>query len=435
VGVHGVRLLAGEVLAVGGANGANARFADAVVTVPDTLTPLQRLLARPLSGVVHLDGVANTLAGTVAPTPLAIPDLDYRANLVSPNPQITMTGFGGGQLLVSNAGGTDVVPAPGPVFSAVVTLAPGFNDIEGAFAALNAPGDITVLARAAPLRRRRVLYLPGTVPAFTFACTITPAAPAVATERSVALTATVTGTTQTAVTWEVDGGATNGAVSATGVYRAPCDVPASGAATVRARSAFDPSRTAAVNVTVRPGIAVAATAAFGTPAVAGLPSANVGRTVTVTIPAATAAITTERFAVAQNVVFQTRARDSASAMCIDGETTMAGVVAAGMTSMTVTVPPCAAPEQHLRVPGHGCARLQIVPRIQSLNRSAAIAPNLGINGSGFVCGATRVFFGGTEVPAAQVLSVTCDVILVGTRPASGQAVTVRTAGGTSNPMS
>ena len=41
-------------------------------------------------------------------------------------------------------------------------------------------------------------------------------------------------------------------------------------------------------------------------------------------------------------------------------------------------------------------------------------------------------FAGVQVPAAQVLSVACDVVLVGVRPAAGQAVTVRTKGGTSN---
>jgi hypothetical protein len=288
--------------------------------------------------------------------------------------------------------------------------------------------------RAEAMRRRRVLFLPGTVPVFTFNCTITPAAPVVATERSVALTATVTGTTLTAVTWEVDGGASNGAVSPAGVYRAPCDVPPPGAATVRVRSAFDPSRSAAVNVTVLPGIALNATATAGTPKVAGQPSANVGQAITVRIPAATLPMTTERFVAAQSVVFETHARDAAGG-CTDGTATATGTVAPGLTQMTVVVPPCAAPEQHLRVPGHGCARLQIVPRITSLNRSAALGSNMGINGSGFVCGSTEVFFGNTPVPAAQVLSVDCAVILLGTRPAAGQAVTVRTAGGTSNAVS
>jgi hypothetical protein len=292
--------------------------------------------------------------------------------------------------------------------------------------------DPTILLAASPIRRRRLLYLPGTVPAFTFSCTISPAAPTVATERSVGLTATVTGTVQTAITWEVDGGAANGAVSAMGLYQAPCAVPGSGTATVRVRSVFDPSRTVAVNVTVVPGIAVTAQAGFGTPADPTRPSANVGQAVTIVIPAATRTLTGQLFIAGQNVVFATHARNSGTGACVDAETSVAGAVATGLASMNVTVPACAAPDQHLRVPGHGCARLQIVPRITSLNRSQALGQNMGINGSGFACGDTRVYFAGNQVPAAQVLSVDCNVILIGVRPAAGQAVTVRTAGGTSN---
>jgi hypothetical protein len=134
------------------------------------------------------------------------------------------------------------------------------------------------------------------------------------------------------------------------------------------------------------------------------------------------------------VVFKTHARDAAG-QCAGGEVAVAGTVAQGMRSLNVLVPPCAAPEQQVRVPGHGCAPLQIVPSITSLNRSPALGQNMGINGAGFVCGATEVLFAGTPVPAAQVLSVDCGVILLGTQPTAGQAVSVRTAGGTSNAVS
>jgi hypothetical protein len=189
-----------------------------------------------------------------------------------------------------------------------------------------------------------------------------------------------------------------------------------------------------VNVTILPGIAVVAGATAGTPADANRASANVGQSIQLSIPAGTLNVTTERFAVAQTVVFKTRSRDATGA-CVDSEAAVAGTVATGLATMTVVVPPCAAPEQHLRVPGFGCARLQVVPRIQSLNRAAALGSSMGINGSGFVCGATRVFFGSTEVPPVQLLSVECNVILLGTRPTAGQPVTVRTAGGTSNAVS
>jgi hypothetical protein len=333
---------------------------------------------------------------------------------------------------VATPGGVDFVPASGTTtFTATVPLAPGFNDIDGTVAIDARPDEFLLLAASHPVRTRRILHLPGVVAVFGFTCTISPPTPTVATERSVALTATVTGTPQTAVTWSVDGGAPNGAVTASGVYKAPCSVPA-GAVTVRAKSAFDPNRSGTATVTVVPGIAVTAQAAVGAPADPVAPSANVGQQITVAIPAATFALTNERFVSGQNVVFETIARDATGA-CVAGTTPVAGNVLTGMTSLRAAVPPCAAPDQSIRVAGHGCARLQVVPRITSLNRN--LGTNLmAINGSGFACGATQVFFGATQVAASQVLSVECATIVLGTRPSAGQQVTVRTAGGTSNAM-
>jgi hypothetical protein len=104
-------------------------------------------------------------------------------------------------------------------------------------------------------------------------------------------------------------------------------------------------------------------------------------------------------------------------------------------SLQVAVPTCAAPDQQVRIAGHGCARLQVVPRISALDRSPSLGQGMAVNGDGFACSATEVFFGATKVEAAQVLSVSRTVILLGTRPAAGEQVTVRTAGGTSNAVS
>jgi hypothetical protein len=205
-------------------------------------------------------------------------------------------------------------------------------------------------------------------------------------------------------------------------------VPA-GAVTVRAKSAFDPNQSGTATVTIVPGIALTAHANAGTPADPARPSANVGQAVTVAIPAATFALTNERFVAGQNVVFETISRDP-NGTCVAGTAPVAGNVANGLRSLTVAVPSCAAPDQSVRVAGHGCAPLQVVPRIASLSN---VGTNLkSINGSGFACGATQVFFGATQVPASQVLSVECGTIVLGTRPSAGTQVTVRTAGGTSN---
>ena len=137
-------------------------------------------------------------------------------------------------LRVQNSAGQQFVVAPGDPFTATVPLAPGFNEVDGVVIGGGMAGDpFLVIAAAAPVRRRRILYQPGFVSVFGFTCTISLPAPSVATERSLKLTATVTGTTQSAVTWSVDGGSGNGAVAQDGTYRAPCNVPA-GAVTVRA---------------------------------------------------------------------------------------------------------------------------------------------------------------------------------------------------------
>lgn len=62
-------------------------------------------------------------------------------------------------------------------------------------------------------------------------------------------TATVTGTTNSSVTWSVSGGSTNGTISSTGLYTAPATVPA-GTVTITATSAADATKTgsAAVNI-------------------------------------------------------------------------------------------------------------------------------------------------------------------------------------------
>jgi hypothetical protein len=435
--LHGVRQLVGEVLAVGGADGRAARFADGVVTSPDTRTPLQRLLANPRSGLIRIDGTPSPPA-TIAPGAYSLPDLDYRPNLVADAPQVTVGGTGGrgtinAMLRVQNSGGVQFVVPSGDPFTATVPLAPGFNEVDGVDIGSDpfAP-PVLIFAAAATPRRRRILYLPGVVPVFAFACAISPPAPSVATERSIKLTATVTGTTQTAVSWSVDGGSDNGSVAQDGTFRAPCMTPPD-PVTVRASSAFAPNRSGTASVTVIAGVAVTAQATRGTPSDPAAPSANVGQTITVAIPPAAGTLTGEVFAAGQNVEFETVKRD-ATGTCQPGTLPVAGTVAVGMASLRATVPPCAAPNQRLRVAGHGCARLQVVPVITSLNRAASLGQNMVVNGSGFACGATEVFFGAVRVAASQVLSVDCNVILLGTRPAAGEQVTVRTTGGTSNPL-
>jgi len=68
--------------------------------------------------------------------------------------------------------------------------------------------------------------------------------------QTLTFTATVTGTTNTAVTWSVSGGASNGTISTTGVYTAPATVPNPPTVTVTATSQADPTKSGSATVTV-----------------------------------------------------------------------------------------------------------------------------------------------------------------------------------------
>ena len=92
------------------------------------------------------------------------------------------------------------------------------------------------------------------------AVTIAPASAQVLTGGSQQFTATVTGTTNTAVSWTVSGagcsGVACGTISTSGLYTAPIAVPAPPQVTVTATSAADPTKTASATVVVQSGITV-----------------------------------------------------------------------------------------------------------------------------------------------------------------------------------
>ena len=83
--------------------------------------------------------------------------------------------------------------------------------------------------------------------------TIAPSSASVTVGKQQQFTATVTGTSNTAVTWQVNGvaggNATTGTVSSTGLYTAPSSVP-SGQVTVTAVSQADATKTASASVTI-----------------------------------------------------------------------------------------------------------------------------------------------------------------------------------------
>lgn len=79
---------------------------------------------------------------------------------------------------------------------------------------------------------------------------VTAGATSVAAGQNAQFMATVTGTTNTSVTWLVVGGAADGAISASGLYTAPAVVPNPALVTVTATSQADPTKSGSGSITV-----------------------------------------------------------------------------------------------------------------------------------------------------------------------------------------
>jgi hypothetical protein len=79
---------------------------------------------------------------------------------------------------------------------------------------------------------------------------VSTSATSVAAGQQAQFTATVTGTTNTSVTWLVVGGAADGTISASGLYTAPAVVPNPALVTVTATSQADPTKSGSGSITV-----------------------------------------------------------------------------------------------------------------------------------------------------------------------------------------
>ena len=434
--LSGVGQWATVVVAAGGQN----RGVPPYDTVPPNVdTPLQTILKQPPTGVIRIDG---TKPDTIPATAIRGPDLGYRQELVSTSPQLVVYGFSADRVRVLDRFGTvrTHVPTalPGGAFECTVNLSDGFNDLWADTVVGTGPPAMTNAA----IRSRTVIYLANVVSSYSFSCSITPAQATVLTEESVTLTASVTASQPSPIEWGLLG---TGALVGTLVplpgnqvrYIAPCSAPAQpvfvGAASRLVVNQVDPTGmfSCRAQVDVVPGVALASTAASGIPASAAIASANVGQTIAITIPPAVLAQLNRKFDPSDSAIFRVIER-SATGQCEESTFPIHGFVGTGMTSLEVTVPACAYPDQQVHVPGHGCVRLLIVPTITSLDLDPGIAPGMLIKGTGFVCGATRILFSGVEVAPGNIISVTCNLVHLATRPSSGGWVAVSTAGGGSN---
>lgn len=127
---------------------------------------------------------------------------------------------------------------------------------SGLYTAPNAapPGPVTILAVCTVNSERSATATVNvTGQPQTVSVTISPASASVQTGATRQFTATVTGSANTAVTWQVNGvtggNSTNGTISSSGLYTAPAAVPAS-TVTVTVISQADPTKQANATVTV-----------------------------------------------------------------------------------------------------------------------------------------------------------------------------------------
>ena len=83
---------------------------------------------------------------------------------------------------------------------------------------------------------------------------VSPSATTVKVRRTVSFTAAVQGTSDTRVTWQVNGinggNATVGTIASSGVYTAPANVPSPATVTIRAVSVADPTKSATATATI-----------------------------------------------------------------------------------------------------------------------------------------------------------------------------------------
>jgi hypothetical protein len=427
--LSGVGPWATIVVAVGGQNAGVPPYDTAP---PNVDTPLQTILKQPPTGVIRVDG---TRPVTIPATAIRGPDLSYRYNLVSTSPQLVVSGFGAQQVRVLDRFGNVrthlTTPTPDGAFDCAVNLFDGFNDVwADAFAGTGPPA----MTNAA-IRSRTVIYLANVASSYSFSCSITPAQVTVPTERSVTLSASVTASQPSPIAWGFmttlgpGNGEILGLPGDQARYTAPCTAP-NQPVIVGAASGLLPTYSCQAQVTVVPGVTLASTAALGTPADPAVPSANVNQAISITIPPAAFSATQQGFVAGDAATF--RLIERSAGQCQESTVPIQGTAGVGMTSLQVTVPGCAHPDQHVRVPGHGCVRLLVVPTITSLDLDPAIAPGMLIKGTGFVCGATRITFAGVEVAVGSIISVTCGLIHLATRPSPGATIVVSTAGGTSN---
>lgn len=189
------------------------------------------------NATVTVTAAPQTVAVSISPTTASVPVTNTR--------QFTAT--------VTGSANTAVIWKVADVVGGNATV--GTISTTGLYTAPAVPPagafSVSATSQADPTKKATAVVTVTAAPAV--AVSLNPTSANVQTNATQQFTATVSNAANTSVTWQVNGitggNATNGTISATGLYTAPAAVPAS-AVTVTAISQADPTKSASANVTV-----------------------------------------------------------------------------------------------------------------------------------------------------------------------------------------
>ncbi len=235
--------------------GATARFAAAVTGTADTavvwdvvetsggsVDPAGLYTAPSTAGVFHVRATSRASPTVQAESTVTVVAPPAVSVAISPRtPSVVAGGTVAFSAVVSNASNTAVTWS-------VPTAGCGTITQAGLYTAPAAAASCTVVATSQQdPSRSDAATVTVTAPPPPIVVTITPATGAADACRTATFSATVTGTSNTAVTWSVQEGAAGGTITSTGVYTAPANA---GTYHVVAASAADASRSAVAPVAV-----------------------------------------------------------------------------------------------------------------------------------------------------------------------------------------
>jgi hypothetical protein len=217
---------------VGTIDSAGQYLAPAVVPSPSTVSVRATSVASPgSSGTASVTVVPLPTITSLSPSPLTVGAFTLTVNGIgfTPGARVTFNGSPQTTTVVASttltATGTATMPASGVQVMVVLSDGTGSNTVA-----------LDIVA----------------APAITIG--ISPASTSIRVKQTIQFTASVNGTSNSSVTWKVNGVAGGnssvGTISGTGLYRAPASVPNPATVTVSATSVADPTKTATASVKV-----------------------------------------------------------------------------------------------------------------------------------------------------------------------------------------